>query len=110
MSVSEVFTPPHLDSICLKNDTNIIKNNKYMSPTRPYHLEFNSEPPRINVANFCKLTWNALMLPPLATNVIDSLQHHLNNRDSWNTSIPIRKDTHPTRHYRVLAPSLTSYW
>eukprot|EP00919_Chromeraceae_sp_WS-2016_P001819 GHVR01004399.1.p1 GENE.GHVR01004399.1~~GHVR01004399.1.p1 ORF type:complete len:521 (-),score=60.06 GHVR01004399.1:569-2131(-) len=59
---SEVHTPPHLahtnvenDSICLKNDTNLIKNNKYMSPTRPYHLEFNSEPPRINVANYCKL-------------------------------------------------------
>eukprot|EP00919_Chromeraceae_sp_WS-2016_P001814 GHVR01004394.1.p1 GENE.GHVR01004394.1~~GHVR01004394.1.p1 ORF type:complete len:307 (-),score=31.63 GHVR01004394.1:505-1425(-) len=59
---AEVNTPPHLehtivenDSICLKKFSNEIKHNKYQSPTRPYHLEFNSEPPRINVANFCKL-------------------------------------------------------
>eukprot|EP00919_Chromeraceae_sp_WS-2016_P045159 GHVR01107628.1.p1 GENE.GHVR01107628.1~~GHVR01107628.1.p1 ORF type:complete len:594 (+),score=23.02 GHVR01107628.1:1730-3511(+) len=49
-----------------------------------------------------KLTWNALMLPPLATNVIDSLQHHLNNRDSWNTSIPIRKDTRVLIHHLLV--------
>eukprot|EP00919_Chromeraceae_sp_WS-2016_P002668 GHVR01006593.1.p1 GENE.GHVR01006593.1~~GHVR01006593.1.p1 ORF type:complete len:701 (+),score=68.21 GHVR01006593.1:142-2244(+) len=49
-----------------------------------------------------KLTWNALMLPPLATNVIDSLQHHLNNRDSWSTSIPIRKDTRLLIHHLLV--------
>eukprot|EP00919_Chromeraceae_sp_WS-2016_P025720 GHVR01060791.1.p1 GENE.GHVR01060791.1~~GHVR01060791.1.p1 ORF type:complete len:201 (-),score=15.51 GHVR01060791.1:780-1382(-) len=41
----------------LKNaSSSFIKNNKFLSPTRPYSLEFESKPPHINVANECPLS------------------------------------------------------
>eukprot|EP00919_Chromeraceae_sp_WS-2016_P005569 GHVR01013044.1.p1 GENE.GHVR01013044.1~~GHVR01013044.1.p1 ORF type:complete len:291 (+),score=7.32 GHVR01013044.1:413-1285(+) len=45
-----------------------------------------------------KLMWNGPVLPPLTTDVIESLQTHLNNRESWSTPIPINKESRKLIH------------